>query len=152
MRMVRHNDVKHRLTSLLQRNGYDCYEEVQCLDGHGSIRKADIVAFKSGSNQAIIVDPTVRYETNEDVGRAVQIEKEDKYASCAHSLNEIFGSRYGPRQFRVYGLWIGSRGTISKEMVQFFTEFRLDKRELPVIAEEVLVHSIRMLHQHVNGQ
>ena len=151
MRLARHNKVKHVLTSLLKEQGFDCYEEVQCTDGNGSIRKADIVAFAPRSRQAFIVDPTVRYETNADTGQEVQAEKERLYASCADSLNELFDKKHGRREFRVFGLWMGGRGTVSTEMLKFFDHFHLDKRVLPALAEMVLSASIRMLHHHVNG-
>jgi len=151
MRHSRHDKVKHRITSLLQQKGFDCHEEVQCVDGQGSIRRADIVAFEQGTNRALIVDPSIRYETNGDMGKEVQDDKERRYASCASWLNEKFSPTYGPREYHVYGLWIGGRGTISRQVVQFFDEFQLDKRALPVMAEDVLVDSIRMLHHHVNG-
>ena len=150
MRLARHNKVKHTLTSLLRGKGFDCYEEVQCTDKDGSIRKVDIIAFEPGSDRAFMVDPTIRYETNNDIGQDVQAEKEGLYASCAKSINDLFAN-HGKREFRVFGLWVGGRGTISREMEQFFKSFRLDKRILPEIAEMVLSASIRMLHHHING-
>ena len=150
MRHARHNKVKHLLTSLLRGRGLDCYEEVQCTDKDGSVRKIDIVAFEPGSERAFIVDPTVRYETNGDIGQEVQKEKERLYASCAKSLNDLFG-QHGRREYRVFGLWIGGRGTIGIEVEKFFEHFRLSKRVLPELAEMVLSASIRMLHHHVNG-
>ena len=151
MRNARHNKVKHTLTSLLRGRGFDCLEEVQCTDHHGSIRKIDILAFEPGSRRAYIVDPTVRYEANDDIGHDVLVEKEQRYAGCANSLNAIFGQQHGQRDFRVFGLWVGGRGTISTQMVKFFEFFRLDKRLLPELGEMVLSSSIRMLHHHVNG-
>ena len=97
-----------------------------------------------------MVDPTIRYETNNDIGQDVQAEKEGLYASCAKSINDLFAN-HGKREFRVFGLWVGGRGTISREMEQFFKSFRLDKRILPEMAEMVLSASIRMLHHHING-
>ena len=143
MRLARHNKVKHLITSLLRGKGFDCYEEVQCTDKDGSIRKVDIIAFEPGSETAFMVDPTIRYETNNDIGQDVQAEKEGLYASCAKSINDLFAN-HGKREFRVFGLWVGGRGTISREMEQFFKSFRLDKRILPEIAEMVLSASIKI--------
>ena len=84
-------------------------------------------------------------------GQEVQAEKERLYASCADSLNELFDKKHGRREFRVFGLWMGGRGTVSTEMLKFFDHFHLDKRVLPALAEMVLSASIRMLHHHVNG-
>ena len=151
MRLSRHNKVKHTLTSLLRGKGLDCIEEVQCTDQNGSIRKVDIVVFEPGSNRAFMVDPTVRYEHNGNIGQDVQEEKMRLYASCADSLNAIYKQRFGQRDFQVFGLWIGGRGTIGLEMVKFFEFFRLPKRVLPDLAEMVLSASIRMIHHHVNG-
>jgi hypothetical protein len=143
--------VASRLTSLLQEKGFHCFQEIQCTDGDGSIRRVDIVAFKPESDQAYIIDPTVRYESNGDVGEDVQEEKNRLYASCDESLNSIYGTRYGNREFIVYGLWMGARGTVSKQVVQFFDHFKLNRRILPELAETVLIDSIRMIHHHVNG-
>src|SRR5690625_3942686 len=133
------------------KQGLHCQEEVHCTDENGSTRFIDIVANDHNSSQAFIVDPTIRYETNSDIGKEVQEEKERLYAGCANSLNAKFSSRFGHRDYQVIGLWMGARGTVSKGLSNFFSNFRLGKMILPELAEEVLVASIRMLHHHING-
>ncbi|KAK9501083.1 hypothetical protein O3M35_002197 [Rhynocoris fuscipes] len=49
----------------LTNKGYTCYEEVYAVDDEGTARYADIIAFKPNSNEAYIIDPTVRYKVND---------------------------------------------------------------------------------------
>src|SRR5699024_569802 len=72
LRRARHDKLKHRLTALLTKQGLHCQEEVHCTDENGSTRFIDIVAIDPNSSQAFIVDPTIRYETNSDIGKEVQ--------------------------------------------------------------------------------
>ncbi|KAK9505486.1 hypothetical protein O3M35_009530 [Rhynocoris fuscipes] len=53
----------------LTNKGYTCYEEVYAVDDEGTARYADIIAFKPNSNEAYIIDPTVRYEVNDPKSR-----------------------------------------------------------------------------------
>jgi len=145
-RNQRHHDVKHTITKLLQEKGYTCYEEVLCYDNRSN-RFADIVAFEPNSDRAYIIDPTIRYETNEDRGVEVQNDKEI-YTPCISDLQRRYG-HFGPRQFQVIGLWFGARGAITQQVLDFWNKFDLDKKHLPVIAEDILVASIKMLHHHL---
>ena len=128
--------------------GYHCEDEVTCVDGNGLNRRVDILAFKQGSDQAYIIDPTIRYETNEDLNMKVQDEKHGIYASCAPDLAEKY-QHFGLRDFEVIGLWFGARGTVSTGVVNFFTRFRLDEKVLPEMAESILSDSVRMINHHI---
>lgn len=148
----RHHKIKHKLTAILKEKGYDCYEEVYAVDQNGSNRYCDIVAFDSRSKRAIIVDPTVRFETNnQDQDKDVDAEKRKIYESCIASLNEKFGLKHGKRDFEVFGLWFGSRGSISAKVLEFFNKFKIDKKILLEISEEILCDSINILHHHIYG-
>ena len=107
-----------------------------------------ILAFEPNSDRAYLIDPSVRFETNEDMDAVVQKEKERIYRGCIQDLSRRY-QHHGKRQFEVIGLWWGSRGTISKGVVKFFDRFKLNKKLLPEMAESVLVSSIRMLHHHI---
>ncbi|WP_131058311.1 hypothetical protein, partial [Clostridioides difficile] len=147
-RILRHHWVKDRIAALLEEKGFTCIDELQCRDGDGRIRRVDILAFEPDSNQAYIIDPTVRYEDNEDVAQNVQTEKESIYASCADDIIERF-PQLASRNFEVIGVWIGSRGTISTSVVEFFRRFELDEAVLVEIAEEVLSRSIGILNSFI---
>ena len=118
---------------------------------HGSNRYLDLLVFDPGSNRAYIIDPTVRYESNEDVGQAVQHEKQAKYRTCTRDVMNRY-PQYGRPDFEVFGLWVGSRGVIPRRMVDFFEKFSLGKVWLVDIAEKVLSASIRMVHHRMNAQ
>ena len=133
-------------------NGYECFEEVYCTDTDGSNRFVDILAFDTepDSDKAYIIDPTIRYETNEDLEAEVQMDKQAIYDKCIPDLQDKYRN-YGPRNFEVIGLWFGGRGTISNQVVEFFDRFKLDRKHLPGIAESILTASIRMVHYHIYG-
>ena len=118
-----------------------------CTDKRGRNRFVDILAFDPGTDKAFIVDPTIRYESNGDVGLEVQKEKHERYKDCFKDLADKY-PQFGCRRFEVIGLWMGSRGTISRQMVDFFDRFGLNKKELPLLAESVLSDSIHMIHHH----
>src|SRR5699024_12373399 len=67
-----------------------CQEEVHCTDENGSTRFIDIVAIDPNSSQAFMVDPTIRYETNSDIGKEVQEEKERRSEEHTSELQSRF--------------------------------------------------------------
>ena len=148
LRNERHHSIKRRINTLLQDIGFTCIDEAACTDKNGSCRRIDILAFEPNSDRAYLIDPSVRFETNEDMDAVVQKEKERIYRGCIQDLSRRY-QHHGKRKFEVIGLWWGSRGTISKGVVKFFDRFKLNKKLLPEMAESVLVSSIRMLHHHI---
>ena len=147
-RNARHHNIKYQLASLLEAKGYECFDEVTCLDGNQSIRRIDILAFDRNSSRAFLVDPTIRFETNQDMDMIVQEEKNGIYHSCIPFLAEKY-SHFGERDFEVIGLFFGARGTIGRNVVQFFDRFELDKRVLPEMTESILIDSLNMIHLHI---
>jgi hypothetical protein len=150
MRLARHNKVKNRLSELLRQKGFTCIEEAFCIDTDGRRRFVDILAFAPDSDEAYIIDPTIRFETNNDLGLAVQEEKQNIYEPCIPDLVDKYRN-FGHREFQVLGLWWGARGTVPAQVVTFFQRFKLDKKMIPLMAETVLTDSIRMLHRHIYG-
>jgi hypothetical protein len=149
-RIQRHNKVKESLATLLRAKGFRCVVEPYCKDGDGANRFVDILAYQPNSDVVYIIDPTVRWEDNHDVGKKVQEEKEEIYKSCYDDLCEKYPVILN-RRCEVIGLWMGARGTVSTQMVDFFDRFHLDKKVLPELAETVLSDSIRMIHFHIYG-
>ena len=150
-RNQRHHAAKRQIASLLKEKGYQCYDEVKCVDSDGSTRYIDILAFEPNSNRAFIIDPTIRFEANRDVAAEVQADKEKIYTKCIDDVERKFSPLHGSRQYEVIGVWIGSRGTITSSVIEFFDRFGLNKDALVGLAEEVLWHSIRMIHTFIYG-
>ena len=102
---------------------------------------------RAGHPTVYIIDPAIRWESNRDVAEEVQTMKRDTYESCFEDLK----SKYpiGNRGCEVIGLWFGARGTISRQVVDFFERFELDKNALPDIAETILVASVHMISAHI---
>jgi hypothetical protein len=144
-RTARHHRIKHLIAESLKSKGLVCYDEVQCRDSDGCIRFVDILAIDPTSKMAYIVDPTVRYETNEDIDSIVQEEKSSIYDKCHADLKE----KYGIEHIRTIGLWVGARGTIPKGLLDFWNEFKLEKALLDDIAQISLLSTIKMIHHHI---
>ena len=70
-----------------------------------------------------------------------------KYKKCFKDLQQKYAN-FGHRQYEVFGLWMGARGTVNNLMMAFFDRFGLNKKELPIMAESVLADSIHMIHHH----
>ena len=106
------------------------------------------LSLKPNENKVYIIDPTIRWESNDDVGSKVQAEKQAIYQSCYDNLAERYEGIQG-RECEVIGLWIGARGSVSTQLVQFFDRFQLERKHLPTIAESVLIASVHMIHYHI---
>ena len=150
MRNNRHHKVKFTLADMLKEKGFHCMIEAHCLDGDGRNRFVDILAIKPGHNTAYIIDPTIRWESNGDVGNEVQIEKRNIYESCFDDLRLKYPI-IGNRECEVVGLWFGARGVISRQVVDFFNKVGLETKALPDLAESILMASINMIARHIHG-
>ena len=93
-------------------------------------------------------NPTIRFESNEDVGRMIQVEKEAIYSGCSGDLKKSF-PQYPIQNIEILGLWFGARGTISPQIVSLFNRFGLDESHLVGMAESVVIDSIKMIHHHI---
>ncbi|KAJ4445070.1 hypothetical protein ANN_06869 [Periplaneta americana] len=58
---------------------YEVYQEVDCLAKDGSSRRVDIIAIDRGNDTAIIIDPTVHFETAVEEPIVVHEEKKTIY-------------------------------------------------------------------------
>ena len=119
------------------------------VDGFGSIRYADIIAIDKNSPNAYILDPTVRYENNEeDQDEIIASEKRNIYESCIPDCMNKYSS-YGLKNWSVVGLWFGTRGTVGQSVIKFFEEQHLDKNRLVEISTRILSDSINIIHRHI---
>ena len=141
--------LKFQILQLLQEKGYDCFEEIQLIDQHGSNRRADIIAINKNDTNAYIVDPTVRFENNlDDQDEIIVREKAGIYESCIPDCITKYSS-YGHKNWSVKGLWFGARGTVGKSVITFFDEHKIEKKNLLEITTRVLVDTINIVHRHI---
>ncbi|KAJ4440203.1 hypothetical protein ANN_08342 [Periplaneta americana] len=76
LRIDRHNTVRSIIANRLREHGeYEVPEEVQSLSTEGSTRRADIIIIDRDKKTGLILDPTVRFEINEDQRKQVHEEK-----------------------------------------------------------------------------
>lgn len=90
----------------------------------GRSRFSDIIAFDPRSPKAYIIDPTIRYETNDpEQHKAIREEKAAIYNNCIRFYKEKYSS-FGPREWEIKGLFFGERGSYGESVINFFNDFK----------------------------
>lgn len=110
----------------------------------------DIIVIDRGKKQAWLVDPTVRYEGGEHQVTEVKEEEKRIYDPCVPDLREKY--QMEGFEVEVLGLYVGSRGTISKFFADFCTKFCLPKDLMNTVVNSVLEESCCILHNHLYNQ
>ena len=85
------------------------------------------MAYKKRAGKVFIIDPTIRFETNDDLDETVRREKEMIYNPYIPELKRRY-TKLADREFEVIGLWMGARGTVGHSLLEFFEQFDLPKR------------------------
>uniref|UniRef100_A0A8D8VK96 Reverse transcriptase n=1 Tax=Cacopsylla melanoneura TaxID=428564 RepID=A0A8D8VK96_9HEMI len=106
-RINRHNTIRSILATELKKQ-FEVYEEVSGIASDGSSRRIDIIAIDRKNKKGIIVDPTVRIESNENQPYDVNDEKRSIY----NPTIPYYKNKYGLNEIEVIGLLIGARGMI----------------------------------------
>lgn len=146
----RHHSIKNQIADQLRTKGFTCFEEVYAIDSEGRSRFSDIIAFQHNSTKAYIIDPTIRYETNDiSQDQNIKDEKENIYSKCIPFYNEKYMESFGERDWCVRGLWFGSRGTFGNSVIEFFREVKLDNSVLKQMSEEILSKTIHIINAHI---
>ena len=134
----------------MEHKGYECYDEVFAVDDEGTQRFSDIVAFSTKGSTALIIYPTVRYETNDqNQWKLVQQEKESIYEKCETYYNSKFSHHYGYRNYEIHGLCFVARGTISNAVLKFYETFDLSIEDLIPICKQIMIDSIQIINNHL---
>ena len=81
----------------------------------------------------------------------IMAEKAKIYESCIPYYSEKYFSKFGKREWKVRGLWFGSRGTVGTSVVNFFNEVKLEVSKISEITESVLIRTIQIINNHVYG-
>ena len=143
LRNSRHHAVRSLIATALKKRGWSVEEEIFCLATNDSVRRADILAFKS-DDKGIIVDPTIRFE----MGRHQVLEVHEEKKLIYEPTIDYFKNKYGLNEITVYGLLIGARGTISSFFEDFRQKFQLTASLRDDIVMSVLKKSCQILSNH----
>ena len=134
----------------VKEKSFTCFQEVHAIDTNGQSRFSDIVAFHPKLPNAYIIDPTIRYETNNPhQDEEVQKEKAEIYEKCIPFYEEKYANEFGKRKWSVRGLWFGSRGSFGASVTKFFEDLKLDKSRLKNISEDILIKTIHIITNHI---
>ncbi|KAJ4432434.1 hypothetical protein ANN_21053 [Periplaneta americana] len=79
LRNATHHQVRSIIATALKDADYNNIEEVHGLSVTASTRRIDIIAFKESTRSGFIIDPTVRFKTNEEQPAEVDKEKNNIY-------------------------------------------------------------------------
>lgn len=143
----RHHKVRSLIASKLRTFKWEVYEEIQCLATDGSIRRVDIVALDRHHQKALILDPTVRMEQNEQQAIQVDQEKKSIYIPCIPHLSERYNLPVNA--WDVKGLLFGARGTSFKFTSSYLQSLSFTYRDIVNISTNVLRDSLSILHNHL---
>ena len=143
LRHNRHNRVVNQLANELRKN-WTVLVEFTCISTDGSIRRVDLVIYNEDSRNGYILDPTVRFETDENQPESVNEEKKRLYEPCIADIQ----TKLKLKQLSVIGLMVGARGTIPKFFAEFCQKFKINKSVIQEIVTDVVRGSCRILHNH----
>ncbi|KAK9510092.1 hypothetical protein O3M35_004949 [Rhynocoris fuscipes] len=74
----------------LQAKRISCFEQVFCIKTDGTARFADIVAFMPNSSKAFVIDPTVRFDSNDsNLAEDVNNEMNCIYKKCMSDFTVV---------------------------------------------------------------
>ncbi|KAJ4433747.1 hypothetical protein ANN_16059 [Periplaneta americana] len=97
--------IRH-LNEIVRNADYNTFEEVHGLSVTGSTRRIDIIAFKESTRSGYIIDPTVRFETDEEQPAEMDNEKKNIY----NPTIPYYLKKYQLKEHEVIGLLVGARG------------------------------------------
>jgi hypothetical protein len=146
LRNQRHHRIRTLIANEFRKNiEVEVYEEVTAIANEGSIRRGDIIIIDKKKNSGLILDPTIRFENHKDQPKLVHEEKQSIY----NPTIEYYCSKYKIQNFKVIGLFIGSRGTISNFFRVFWNNQNFEPSQLDLIATICVKTSVNILRNHL---
>jgi len=124
----------------------EIYEEIHVVAQNNSNRRIDIIALDRKSKKGFIIDPTIRFENNRDQNFEVQKEKADIYEPCIPYIQTNYQFNY---PIEVIGLFIGARGTITKQVQETFKRLKIPEKLCEEIALATVKGSVSILQNHL---
>ncbi|KAJ4434096.1 hypothetical protein ANN_16416 [Periplaneta americana] len=145
LRNARHHQVRSIIATALKDADYNTFKEVHGLSVTGSTRRIDIIAFKESTRSGFIIDPTVRFETNEEQPAEVDKEKKNIY----NPTIPYYLQKYQLEELEVIGLLVGERGTATLFMKDVFKRLGIPTSIIPIVTLAALKGSIAPLKHHL---
>ncbi|KAJ4441980.1 hypothetical protein ANN_11844 [Periplaneta americana] len=133
LRKSRHRRIRFMIAEALRKKGLTVHEEVHGISQEGSCRRIDMLAIPPGSTSGYIIDPTIRFEAQEQQPAEVHAEKCRIYEPSV----PFYLEEYHLTTIEVVGLMVGARGTIPRLFVTFCKKFQLNNdfiRDVSLIA------------------
>lgn len=144
LRITRHNKIRSIIAKALPQK-FEVYEEIKCTGNNDSNRRIDILAIDRQNKISYIIDPTIRFEIDKSQPTDVDKEKKDIY----NPTRQFFMDKYKIDKVEVIGLFIGTRGTISKFFMDFAKKFSISKKVTHTIVLETIKYSVLILRHHL---
>jgi len=117
---VRHHSIRTMIAYELRAQNYEVDEEVCVLD-----RRVDIISINRPKRKAFIVDPTVRFETNDCQPVDVDRQQKEIYKPVCDELMKKYNIKF---KIEVIGLLVGARGVIFKDFHTLSKPLNLPKK------------------------
>lgn len=147
LRNNRHHKVRSSIATTLRKAKWEVYEEVHCLAENGSTRRADIIAIDRRNQRSLILDPTVRFEKDDQQANNVNDEKKSIYNPCIPHFSERY--KMNINTWEVKGLLFGARGTSFKLTKTILLSLKFSNEDINKICLMVLRDSLSILHNHL---
>ncbi|KAJ4429933.1 hypothetical protein ANN_22137 [Periplaneta americana] len=112
---------------------------------HVLTRRIDIIAFKESTRSGFIIDPTVRFETDEEQPAEVDKEKKNIY----NPTIPYYLQKYQLEELEVIGLLVGARGAATLFMKDVFKRLGIPTTIIPIVTLAAFKGSIALLKHHL---
>ena len=144
---LRHNKIRSLIADALRKRWptFEVLEETHCLDELGNNRRTDIIFIDPVTRNAVIFDPTIRYEGKEDQPLKVDSQKKDIYLPCVPNLQK----RLNLENVDVVGLLLGARGTVPAFFENFRQSYGLPKSMVHEIVTSIIKDSCLIYQNHI---
>ena len=94
---------------------------------------------------SVLLDPTIRFEINEQQPLEVCREKQNIYEPCCDHL----GKQYNIRTWKVIGLMFGARRTISRNTLEILKNLKVSDKTIIAIVSSILKSSLSIISHHL---
>lgn len=133
------------MANALRSKNYKDHEKVFGLSETSRNRRIDIIAIESFHKQAYIIDPTIRFESYLNQSADVHTEKTKIYAPTIN----FYKTKFNVNSIDIIGLFLGSRGTLTKRYIEFWSKFQLPRSLDKILILKILRSSVSILRHHL---